>query len=86
MPPPVSFPRLGDPLNGDALAYVKRISAERQAKAWNDILLDDPVIGPACGLVVGAAPIRNAEGRYPLVWVYAPSTTSGGGYGSWLSS
>jgi len=75
MPPSVSFPRLGDPLNGSAFACVKRISAERQAKAWNDILRDDPVMGPACGLVVGVAPIRNAEGRYPLVWVYAPSTT-----------
>jgi hypothetical protein len=64
MPPPVSFPRLGDPLNGQALAYVTRISAERQAKFWKEILLDDPVIGPACGLVVGVAPICNAEGRY----------------------
>ena len=33
------------------------------------------MIGPVCGLVVGVAPIRNAEGRYTLVWVYAPSTT-----------
>lgn len=69
--PRLSFPRLGDPLNSHAFAYVKRISAERQAKAWNEILVDDPVIGPGCGLVVGVAPIRNAEGRYPLVWVYA---------------
>ncbi|WP_238396647.1 hypothetical protein [Mycolicibacterium sp. CBMA 234] len=76
MPQPVSFPRLGDPLDGQALAYVKRISAQRQAKFWNEILLDDPVIGPACGLVVGVAPIRNADGRYPLVWVYASPATA----------
>ncbi|MGB8403131.1 MAG: hypothetical protein WCE30_03530 [Mycobacterium sp.] len=76
IPPPVSFPRVGDPLNGQALAYLKRLSAQRQAEFWNEILLDDPVIGPTCGLVVGVAPIRNAEGRHPLVWVHAPPATA----------
>jgi hypothetical protein len=67
--PPLNVPRLGDPICANGFAYVKRSSAERQAGYWNIILADDPVFGPASGLSVGVAPIRNAVGRYELVWV-----------------
>lgn len=38
-PPPLSPPRLGDPINRE-LAYVKRASADRQDEMWNSVLAD----------------------------------------------
>ena len=67
--PALNPPRLGDPISKE-LSYVKRSSAEKQANYWNLALADDPAFGPASGLVVGVAPIKNAEGRYQLVWVH----------------
>ena len=67
--PPVNSPRLGDPLDAYEYSYVKRSSAVHQAEMWNQVLADDPILGPASGLVVGVAPIRDYAGRYPLVWV-----------------
>jgi hypothetical protein len=69
VPPSLSPPRLGDPLNGACFAYVKRSSAEGQADMWNEALADGPVFGPTSGLVVGVAPVRDADHRYRLVWV-----------------
>ena len=64
--PPLSPPRWGEPI-GDGTYYVKRQSAERQAKAWNTVVAKDPALGPCSGFRVGVGPRR--EGRYPLVWV-----------------
>lgn len=75
-PPPLSPPRLGDPINKE-LAYVKRTSALTQAALWNSVLADDPIFGPSCGLVVGVSPIRDDDRRYELVWVQ-PSLEDGG--------
>lgn len=66
--PPLNTPRLGDPINAEC-SYVKHASSLAQAAHWNALLVDDPVFGPACGLVVGVAPARDSDGRYPLVWV-----------------
>lgn len=70
-PPSLNPPRLGDPIGAHA-SYVKRTSAEKQAKYWNLAIADDPALGPSSGLVVGVAPVKDAEGRFPLVWVTAP--------------
>jgi hypothetical protein len=67
VPPSLNPPRLGDPIC-DETAYVKRASSENQARAWNEVLADDPVFGPASGLRVGVSPMK-VRGRYPLVWV-----------------
>ncbi|NKZ10767.1 hypothetical protein HGA11_07225 [Mycolicibacterium septicum DSM 44393] len=69
--PPVNPPRLGDPLDSEQFSYVKRASADHQAAMWNQVLANDPILGPTTGLVVGVAPIRDRDGRYPLVWVLA---------------
>ena len=69
-PPPLSLPRLAEPINGYELSYVKRSSALKQAQFWNIALADDPVFGPTSGLVVGVAPLRDSEKRYPLIWVH----------------
>lgn len=75
--PPLQVPRLGDPITRwGELSYVKRTSSERQAQLWNVVLSDDPVFGPMSGFVVGVAPLRDRDGRYPLVWVYAPPAQS----------
>jgi len=66
--PALNPPRLGDPTSKE-LSYIKRSSAEKQANYWNLALADDSAFGPASGLVVGVAPIKNEEGRYQLVWV-----------------
>lgn len=63
----ITPPHEGELLKGIDLAYVKRRSAEFQADMWNLVLADDPVLGPASGLVVGVRP--KMDGRYPLVWV-----------------
>ena len=68
--PPLNPPRVGDPINVEC-AYVKRASSLHQAAQWNYALADDPIFGPDSGLVVGVAPERDADGRYPLVWVPA---------------
>lgn len=75
-PPPLTPPRSGDLINPE-LAYVKRISAVRQAAAWNAIIRDDPVLGPASGCLVGVGAQRN--GRYPLVWSAMPDVPPAGG-------
>jgi hypothetical protein len=67
--PPLNPPRLGDPLSPADFAYVKWSSAEWQAGMWNEVLSADPVFGPTWGLVVGVAPVRDGDGRYPLVGV-----------------
>ena len=67
LPLTLGTPRAGDRLNGGSLAYVKRQSAERQAAAWNAILIDDPDYGPASGYRVGVG--SKTAGRFPLVWV-----------------
>jgi hypothetical protein len=67
IPPPLNPPRLGDPI-APGFGYVKRSSAERQAAYWNVVLADDPAFGPSSGLVVGVSPIKDQDGRYPLVW------------------
>jgi hypothetical protein len=67
--PPLNPPRLGDPLSSPHFAYVKRSSAERQARRWNEVLAADLGFGPTSGLVVGVAPVRDGDGRYALVWV-----------------
>lgn len=69
-PPPLNPPRLGDPV-GAGYGYIKRASAERQAGYLNIVLVDDPALGPSCGLVVGVSPIKDQDGYYPLVWVTA---------------
>lgn len=70
-PPPLNPSRLGDPIGAHA-SYVKRTSAEKQAEHWNRAIANDPTLGPSSGLVVGVAPLKDDEGRYPLVWVTAP--------------
>lgn len=60
--------------SGFELTYVKRSSAEGQAAVWNEVLADDPVLGPSSGLVVGVGP--RANGRYPLVWVRAAAVAA----------
>jgi len=67
LPMPLNQPRLGQALS-DELSYVRRASAEKQAKFWNQVLADNPIYGPASGLIVGAAPKKDADGRYKLVW------------------
>lgn len=69
-PPEMTPPCLGVSL-GEEFAYVRRESAEAQAQQWNDVLRDDPFHGPSTGLVVGVFPIKDADGRFPLVWVPA---------------
>lgn len=72
--PALQVPRLGDPITeGGEWSFVKRASSERQAQLWNAVLVDDPVFGPMSGLAVGVAPLRDRDGRYPLVWVHAPT-------------
>jgi hypothetical protein len=66
--PPLTPPRAGDPIN-NACSYVKQASSLRQAATWNAQLADDPIFGPACGLIVGVAPVRDAAGCWPLIWV-----------------
>lgn len=87
--PSLMPPREGGLLNPE-LAYVKRVSAERQAAAWNQMLSDDPVLGPASGFVVGvgAKVVEGAcepdcehycaanVGRHPLVWVVSPTAAT----------
>lgn len=70
MTPLLAPPRLGDPVSfdPDELAYIERVSAERQALAWNVILETDPVYGPLSGYRVGVAPFR-VNRRFRLVWV-----------------
>lgn len=56
------------------MAYVKRISAERSVAYWNRVLAYDPVFGPSSGMIVGVAPVWDADEnrrRYQLVWVPA---------------
>ena len=67
VPPPLDPPRAGRRIRGETFAYVKRVSAERQAAAWNEQLANDPVLGPTSGFVVGVG--ERSEGRYPLIWV-----------------
>ncbi len=70
-PPEMTPPSLGVSL-GEEFAYVRRESAETQARHWNDVLCFDPIHGPvATGLVVGVFPVKDADGRFPLVWVPA---------------
>lgn len=53
-PPALTAPRLGDPIARDGdCAYVKRASADNQARTWNTVLASDPVFGPSSGLCVG---------------------------------
>jgi hypothetical protein len=75
-PPPLNPPRLGNQINAET-SYVKRSSATTQAARWNSALAGDPVFGPTCGLVVGVSPVKDHDGRYPLVWVAAPIWWSG---------
>jgi hypothetical protein len=76
LPPEINPPRLGVPLSAE-FSYVKRASSERQARSWNDTLALDPFHGPAAtGLVVGVFPVRDEDGRFPLVWVPAPGPAS----------
>ncbi len=65
---PLNPPRAGDPINNEC-SYRAKASSLRQAAHWNAQLADDPIFGPACGLIVGVAPARDAAGRYPLIWV-----------------
>ena len=66
-------PRLGDPIGAAGMfAYVKRASSELQARKWNEVLANDPIHGPSSGVVVGVSPIKDVDGRYPLVWVARP--------------
>lgn len=69
-PPALNPPRLGAPI-GPELGYKKRASSNRQAEMWNEILADDPVLGPSCGFIVGVSPIKDRDGYYELVWVEA---------------
>jgi hypothetical protein len=79
--PSLSTPRLGEPISaasvgsGDDLSYVKRASALKQVSYWNEVLTNDPVFGPACGLSVGVAPVKDRAGHWPLVRVVASGAT-----------
>lgn len=65
--PSLNPPRLGDPIG--PYEYVQRRSAVTQAGFWNEILADDPVMGPSSGLRVG---VGVKVGRcFPLVWVHS---------------
>ncbi|WP_100475824.1 hypothetical protein [Mycobacteroides abscessus] len=74
--PPLNPPRLGDPITQPnsilEAAYVKRSRTEKQAGFWNEVLAEDPAFGPAGGLVVGVAPVKDGNNLYPLVWVEPP--------------
>ncbi len=74
-PPSLTLPRWGERLH-PALAYVKRISAARQAAAWNQQLVGDPVLGPSSGFYVGVGAAQEqvdlpgqVRKRYPLIWL-----------------
>lgn len=65
--PSLTPPREGELIDRGESAYVKRQSAETQARFWNEVLADDPVFGPESGFRVGVGP--RMDRRYPLVWV-----------------
>jgi hypothetical protein len=67
--PALNPPRLGDPI-APGCQSVKRSSAQTQAGFWNEVLADDPILGPASGLRVGVG-VRMGN-LYPLVWVPLP--------------
>ena len=69
--PTLTEPALGRSLTADA-AYRTRSSAERQATFWNDVLEQDPVLGPKSGFQVGVAPLTSLHDdgpRWELIWV-----------------
>jgi hypothetical protein len=65
--PSISTPSPGRFL-APGLGYVKRQSAEHQAEAWNSVLADDPVLGPASGFEVGVSE-RDVDGLWMLIWI-----------------
>jgi hypothetical protein len=71
--PPLTQPELGQPITAAAdHAYRKRSSSERQAEIWNEILENDPILGPESGFRVRVAPIVSAHDdgpRWDLIWI-----------------
>ncbi len=59
VPPSLRPPFWGERLH-PGLSYVKKISAQHQAQAWNQQLAKDPVFGPSSGFCV-AVGLPEAE-------------------------
>jgi hypothetical protein len=63
---PVISPPAAGRLLAPGLGYVKRASAHRQAAAWNEVLAEDPVLGPSSGHIVGVSE-RDVDGLWMLI-------------------